>query len=788
MKTLILNKHYIIVQLFFLSQLCVSINAFSQEIEHQAPTLQLGLDGLSFSKGSLDAQIIAEIIAAKQGEIKLKLVQNAFLGKITGSGATVYNYADNIIRGIVQEPNAEIRTRKILENTVNLVFVYAFAHYYTMQAENDPAIKNTLDALASSISAKANEKGKLVDKNMLISDVDSIKKIANAALTTKAEDGTTTTISQLNEGINKMKKDSSLKLKAVNNILKKIIKEDTSGLNKSEKSDLKDKMTKSINNAFSNPIHKLDYSSGLISSKLKSIDEIHKDKKTESDPAFTENVKTEFIATIIDIASEVVRANPKLNELGLMKVSYSKTYDYLNLYLIAKEEANANAKEAKEKKAVKKACNAIFSSMDAMLNKYVNYIGTVNYLLEKTSLKNNLLNKNLKFSKKDSGKEKHNIATQINLLDTAIDSISSQYKGLRSKSMVSLADKYHASIDKLMASREYLKKIDFIYKQPHDSITEEWRSDMLYVIQNEIKPMLAGNVMLYPKLYTIIDNLSQFQENLFKGSTIKKIGTNPEPFIQLLGALYNFDKANTFSNYINLLPLLDQVFGDSRIKEAISTINTFVKDYIVIKENPAGNEVIDFNVESFLVKLQNIQSDKIRRLQFHFTVGMNSSFYNKTLMLDDSTLITNLSHFSEKIGVKYKIISKGDWWPRNPGESYKSYCKYKTKKTPPREPLISNWHVLLYGSGILYNVINSSTNKEFSFPTVALGTGITFYNALDFNVSLGVPLFEKGGLKKMFTYPFINAGFDIQFTEYLSAVNKKRKSNKTQKQLTKAVN
>ena len=56
-----------------------------------------------------------------------------------GSGGTIYNYADNIIKGIVQEPDVDVRTRKIMESTVNLVFVYAFADFYLKQVCNDKA-------------------------------------------------------------------------------------------------------------------------------------------------------------------------------------------------------------------------------------------------------------------------------------------------------------------------------------------------------------------------------------------------------------------------------------------------------------------------------------------------------------------------------------------------------------------------------------------------------------------------------------------------------------------------
>ena len=134
--------------------------------------------------------------------------------------------------------------------------------------------------------------------------------------------------------------------------------------------------------------------------------------------------------------------------------------------------------------------------------------------------------------------------------------------------------------------------------------------------------------------------------------------------------------------------------------------------------------------------------------------------------------------------LKFKIMSKGDWWPKNPGETYGSLGYHYIKTSAPKEPVISNWHVLIYGSGILYNLINSSTNKEFSYPLIGVGTGVTFFNALDFNISVGLPLLENGGFTAMKKNAFIGFGFDIPIGEYLKEVGKKRKERKLRKQLT----
>jgi len=679
---LITTKRAIIYIITFLLAFIITGTLKAQELEHQAPSLQVGLDGLSFARGTLDAQLIAEIIGQKQSEIKLKVVQNSFLQKINGAGGTVYNYADNIIKGIVLEPEPEIRTRKMVENTVNLVFVYAFADFYVRKAAVDDNYKSALNALALEI---------------------------DPSLTT------------------------------------------------------------------------LNYGGGLIHSKLDSAFKQTSSNKRDT-KAFISEPLSEFIATIIDISSEVVREDEKLRKLGLMRISYSSTYEYMNLY-----------RKSKTAKA-----DTVNAQMKRLMSQYTHYIGAVNYVLTTSNFKSNLIGNLSQFLPSNSGFAYNDVPTFINPLQAIADTLEKSLKKMAEdyKSLLvysTTGQDVSEAIQSIAQCLEYVKNVQEILKSTtiDDAQKALLISDILYSIEAELKPLLTENIKHYPGLLAAKNQLTQVAQKLYQKlisdyPQFKSFSNDPQPFIRLVAALYEFDKTSTFSDYRNLLSLLDGVFEDGKIKYALSTINNFVKDYIVIKEVEGGKEVIDFNVESFLVKLQNIQSDKISRIQFHFTVGMNSTFFNKEITVADTMRLTNLSHVSEKIGIKFKLASKGEWWPRNPGEAYKSYGKYFTKVSPPKEPLISNWHIIVYGSGILYNVINSSTNSQFAFPMAAVGTGLTFYNALDLNVSLGVPILPKGGIEEMGRYPFINVGFDIQFTEYIQALNKKRESNKIQKQLAKA--
>jgi hypothetical protein len=258
---------------------------------------------------------------------------------------------------------------------------------------------------------------------------------------------------------------------------------------------------------------------------------------------------------------------------------------------------------------------------------------------------------------------------------------------------------------------------------------------------------------------------------------------NLENFIQLLSLGYQFDDTAPFSSSVKILSDLQGVIPNDRINDVISLLNTFVKDFISIQKDNEGKELIAFNVESYLSHLSQIKPDKYRKGSFLFTVGTGNIWFDTPYRTDASSTISTLGFVSEKIGFKFKVIDK-NWKSRSPGDSYKSiWGYYYTKLSPPKEPLISDVHLLFYGSGILYNIINTSTNKNFTSPIVSAGFGVTFFNNLDFNLSVGtVPNTSISTLNNT----FYGIGFDVPFMEYLERVNENQKAKRTQKLLAEA--
>ena len=101
----------------------------SRAQEHVAPTLQIGLDGVSVGKGIPDVELLFEIIHDKKQEIQSELVRYMFLEKLGQGGSTIYGYVDNTLQ-LLQEPiDQETRVKRVIENTVILGIITGYSQY-----------------------------------------------------------------------------------------------------------------------------------------------------------------------------------------------------------------------------------------------------------------------------------------------------------------------------------------------------------------------------------------------------------------------------------------------------------------------------------------------------------------------------------------------------------------------------------------------------------------------------------------------------------------------------------
>jgi hypothetical protein len=266
-------------------------------------------------------------------------------------------------------------------------------------------------------------------------------------------------------------------------------------------------------------------------------------------------------------------------------------------------------------------------------------------------------------------------------------------------------------------------------------------------------------------------------------------------FMNVFTKIDEFDKVETYSSFLNQLSDAGDVFSDEEMRKSINRIITFVRSYIKVSNDTMGKLSLNLDVEGFLYNIQKTPYNKFRPLEFHFTVGANTASFQKDLITNSGDTIRNYSFIGEKIGIKFKLwdykyvrsFSKGETFTyKHWYNLFRSNHVTYLRTSPPKEPTISNIHLLLYGSGILYNIVNTGTTKSFNSPLVGVGVGVTFFNDLDFNVSWGRPILNNKSFNDSSVPSFFNVGFDIQFIEYYDRLNQKRKANQIQKKLAQA--
>ncbi len=648
-----------LARLCFLLLLPFFLGAQPPAFQHQAPSLQIGLGGLSFGKGTLDAEAIASVIADKQAEIRVRLIKNMFLGRMEDAGALNYIYLDNIINTVLEEQNADTRTRNIYENTVNLVFVYALSDYYFARCEPE------LVALAEAYGGQK---------------------------TSERMAGQTFARFQL----------------AV-------------------------------------PTEKPNQ--GLLVAKSSAI--------TFS----TDSLTTAFKALLLDISSEAVRNDPTLQELGLLRTMYRNSgSEALNTYLNL---------ENPERRAL---ADAVYQQLQQRLADLVDYIGLINYLYRTTSFKVEGASMGLDLGSSEGLRNTANIRLQL-------DSVR-QYvrQAIGEEGRAELSE---SELQVLLAFLGQLQQLDL------DNLSTAALSDLIFELYNDVLPVLerlAKNSQYFIDTYFELNSLLQAMVTAaFEG----QLPFNYEELrahllFRLVAKLYEFDQAATYDDYLNALSGLSDIFPDQDTKAALNKIISLLRSYTEIIEGLQENEALDFDVESFLVSLQNINYDRWRPFSFSFNVGVNNAHFPGNIELEDGEELSNYTFAGEKIGIKMNLL---DWAYVNSfgrQETFRYWGKQYLRLEPARDPTVSNLHLLVYGTGLLYNLANTGTTADFNRPMVGGGLGLTFFNRLDLNATAGVPINTAPGQPAPL---FLNVGFDIRFDEYLQALSDRRRQRRYERRI-----
>lgn len=285
---------------------------------------------------------------------------------------------------------------------------------------------------------------------------------------------------------------------------------------------------------------------------------------------------------------------------------------------------------------------------------------------------------------------------------------------------------------------------------------------------------------------TNVHSYSKIEEYKFKIDSLLNIFFTKKYFMPSLKLITYFNDLklkeiplllsnSKFMDY--LIESLEYNFND-RYKNNInftflSNISNLINKYIIIEMDSDEKPRYDIDVEAIILELVSDYIDysivSIKNcyfgLELFFDIGVNNSLYHRgslTNTFDDRTI----SYVSEKIGLKVIFNDFEYTRKQNINEWYKYRGKYYKWNEKPKQFIISDVHFLIYYSGLLYNIVDLKSEKNFNYSLIGSGFGIKFFNSLTFSISYAIPVSEK--INDSFGNGFINLGMDIPILEYLA--------------------
>lgn len=294
----------------------------------------------------------------------------------------------------------------------------------------------------------------------------------------------------------------------------------------------------------------------------------------------------------------------------------------------------------------------------------------------------------------------------------------------------------------------------------------ELDEELIAAIDQQMDSFIADFTILNNVSYEVIELLKSDNFNLNKLKNISKEN------VEIIFDLFSISLSN-----------FERQIGDNRF---LSKIGSLISKYVIYRPyNVDGYLVYDYfmiDIESIILSFEYEFMDKgitsLKDFPFgikpFFIIGLNYGLLfgdHVTIPNKDETkAISQISYVSEKVGIKIMLSDFGYTHAQKPNEPFKYRGSYRSWKSPVNAPLINDVYLLLYGSGIIYNVVDLKSEDNFDFGLIGAGIGVTFFNDLELNVSYSVPIMDK---KLSSINSFMNIGFDIPIFEYLRESKKK---------------
>jgi len=279
----------------------------------------------------------------------------------------------------------------------------------------------------------------------------------------------------------------------------------------------------------------------------------------------------------------------------------------------------------------------------------------------------------------------------------------------------------------------------------------------------------------YDKVKELISFYSGLQKSDFKDFTLTKDQYYALKFIiiKFLGLVKNQFENDVVASVVDFLleNTLVEYTDNGGNQKAENSVANSDKGYLYV------------DIESVISAVDQKFSPTNKKgigvyIQPFVSIGTNyASFVKTNSLTTDNTgaakSLDNLYFASEKIGIKWKIWNWKYTHSFAAGENFRYYNKpgnYRYWLRPQPKPTISDVHIIIYGSGLLYNIANLKSNDNFNYGIVGTGLGFTFFNGLSTTIGFACPFTDK---KFNSTNTFFNFGIDVPIIDYIAGLKNK---------------
>jgi hypothetical protein len=245
-----------------------------------------------------------------------------------------------------------------------------------------------------------------------------------------------------------------------------------------------------------------------------------------------------------------------------------------------------------------------------------------------------------------------------------------------------------------------------------------------------------------------------------------------------------------------LYDILDEIADEFQYVSAnFSLLSSFTKfarkhfefNSTILQDGKSVVKDISINIETLILELNSLYNNPNRKVhsiptwrwgnfikpRIFLKMGLNTGRFiqENTLAKDDAgnnVKLYDVYYASEKIGFQFNFLDQGYTHSFKQGEPFRYRGEFTKWKRPQPDPLLYRIHLEFYASGLLYNLANLKTSKDFNYLVLGTNFGFTFFNGLSASAGIATPINVYSSQKNV----FLNLSLDIPIIEYLAGLKK----------------